>query len=287
MSIILRALKKIQDQQEAQPSGGPAEIAPGEKAAADTVFAREVAEDWESPDAVPADAIMLGRGDERLTPFGVEAARPAAHHRFGLGPKALLILLICLGVFTTGWFASRIYVSVKLASGTNAPEPPPASEQTVRIIQAEEVVQPPSSRPVASEPAQTPPSTDEAATSSEGEPGAAESSRPQIARASVMESPLPPAQPASAQAPPESVVPAAAAAEPAQTPPAVKEALPQKPKRPELKINAIAWKNKEPKAIVNMQSVYEGDTIEGATVLAIRRKIIIFEFGGETFEVRF
>ena len=36
-----------------------------------------------------------------------------------------------------------------------------------------------------------------------------------------------------------------------------------------------------------MQSVYEGDIIEGATVLAIRRMIIVFEFEEETFEVRF
>ena len=103
----------------------------------------------------------------------------------------------------------------------------------------------------------------------------------------VIERPLPVEQPVIAQAPPESVVPAAPVVEPAQPPAAVKEAPPQKPERPKLKINAIAWRNEEPKAVVNMQSVYEGDIIEGATVLAIRRMIIVFEFEGETFEVRF
>jgi hypothetical protein len=69
--------------------------------------------------------------------------------------------------------------------------------------------------------------------------------------------------------------------------PVMKEAEPEKRGRPEFKINAIAWKNKEPRAIVNMQSVYEGDTIEGATVLAIKRKMVFLEYEGETFEIRF
>jgi hypothetical protein len=73
--------------------------------------------------------------------------------------------------------------------------------------------------------------------------------------------------------------------EPAPAP--VKEAKPQKKERPKLKINAIAWRSDEPKAIVNMQRVFEGDVIEGATVLAIKRKIIEFEYEGETFVVRF
>ncbi len=57
--------------------------------------------------------------------------------------------------------------------------------------------------------------------------------------------------------------------------------------RPELKINAIAWRAKEPKAIVNMQSVRVGDVIEGAKVLSIEKKIIFFVYEGEFFEVRF
>jgi hypothetical protein len=57
--------------------------------------------------------------------------------------------------------------------------------------------------------------------------------------------------------------------------------------RPVLKINAIAWRGSEPKAIVNMQRVFEGDVIEGATVLAIQRKAILFEYEGKPFEVRF
>ena len=66
-----------------------------------------------------------------------------------------------------------------------------------------------------------------------------------------------------------------------------KEPKPEKGGRPDLKINAIAWRSEEPKAIVNMQRVYEGDVIEGATVLAIQRKAILFEYKGESFEIRF
>lgn len=65
------------------------------------------------------------------------------------------------------------------------------------------------------------------------------------------------------------------------------ELEPVKVGKPELKINAIAWRAEEPKAIVNMQRVYVGDVIEGATVLAIQRKSILFEYDGEPFEVRF
>jgi hypothetical protein len=67
----------------------------------------------------------------------------------------------------------------------------------------------------------------------------------------------------------------------------VKEPKTVKSGRPEFKINAIAWKNEEPRAIVNMQRVYEGDVIEGAKVLAIKRKVVVFEYEGEIFEVRF
>jgi len=302
MSIILRALKKIQDQQEGLPSSTPdGEESIEEKAAADAVAvpapAQEAAEEPESGPRRPTGAMTAGESGERVALLGLQTARHAPRHRFDSSPVALLILLVCLGVFTTGWFASRIYVNTRLASDATAPEIPPKTppviEQTpvadraARIVRAEEIQPPPSqAQPVEIAPAQIePPSTGAAAPAPEIAPASPE---PQPARVSVIERSFPVEQPITAQAPPpESVVPAAPAIEPTQPPAAVKEAQPLKRERPKLKINAIAWRNEEPKAIVNMQSVYEGDFIEGATVLAIRRKRILFEFEGETFEVRF
>ncbi len=289
MSIILRALKKIQDQQENPPSPGPDAEGAVEQKADDATAVPARAPKPESPPG----AMTAGKSAERVALLGLQTARHAPGHRFGSGPVALLSLLICLGVFTTGWFASRIYVNTKLASDATVPETPPKTppvieqepvvEPAAPIAKVEEAQPPPSqAQPVeqAPAPAQTePPPTGEVAPAPEIAPPPPES---QLARAPVIE------QPVIAQAPPpESVVPAAPVVEPAQPPAAVKEAQPQKPERPKLKINAIAWRNEEPKAVVNMQSVYEGDIIEGATVLAIRRMIIVFEFEGETFEVRF
>jgi len=277
MSIILKALKKIQDQQGAHsPGEQDAKIAAGEKAAKDSAFPvslRGPLKGKRSPDA--AEAIAADIDIERLTPHGLKAPRPTAHHRFGLGPKALLVLLVCLGVFTTGWFASRIYINMKFVSGLTAAEPQAYIELQAKSVEAENVVPP--GEPIAPQPArmEAAPVPVKAGPPPESAPAPAAPSQFHVAGAPI------------AEPPPEEAVVVAAAVGPARTPPAVKEARPERKGRPEFKINAIAWKNAEPRAIVNMQSVYEGDMIEGATVLAIGRKIIVFQYEGETFEVRF
>ncbi len=276
MSIILKALKKIQEQQERRRSVDPAdESGAAERAvvdfAASPTTPRASDDGIESPHASPGDAAASDKGVERITQSRIDAYRLTPRQRFATGPRALLILLVCLGVFITGWFASRIYINVRPAPDPAAREAPPKVAMQAKGIETAGEPAPPSEQ-VAPDAAQA---------TSPGEP---------IARETVQAPPASTekAAPAASTAPPpESVVPAAPPVEPAQTPPPVKEAQPAEKTRPKFKINAIAWQNSEPRAIVNMQSVYEGDVIEGATVLAIKRKIIVFEYEGETFEVRF
>ena len=249
MSIILRALKKVQEQEAEQRAGS----APGQTASV------EGGPPDASADASPtagqagagADSVayrMAATGGDRLLSSQV------LRHSFGLAPKALLVLLVVLGLCTTGWFASRIYLNLKLASEASAAKASVGSAvgEPVEYAQAVE----------AAEKAPLPAKEGSSAVTVES----SETSEViyYTAESPVME-PLEPERPIAA----------------------VKEAIPEKKGRPKLKINAIAWKNEEPRAIVNMQRVYEGDLIEGARVLAIKRKIIVFEYEGETFEVRF
>ncbi len=254
MSIILRALKKIQEEKAKETSLAPREDAEGNEIGVDSdalSAALPVSADTE-PDSggAPVDGVSAGR----------EAAA------FGSGPKLLLAAVLILGVFTTGWFTSRIYLSVNptrkteaseaqaeirppaVASTTRAPALKPAPVPTSDHIETEPVS--PAGAPAAQQPEKPPTSADEGT-------------------------------------PPKAEMTATEAKPPSQPSPETMEAKPEKKGRPELKINAIAWRSEEPKAIVNMQRVYEGDVIEGATVLAIEKRSILFKYEGEIFEVRF
>ena len=262
MSIILKALKKIQEQEEKRAG----KISSAEAAKEKRVQARPPVSRAPSPppgdSASHLEAVPAGPGRPRsaLRHPVLSAAgpgRPESPHRFGLAPKALLGLLVLLGVFTTGWFFNKIFISVNPAADTETPAPSTDAEQPVNVIRAVQV-RPPIGEAEVSVPAQTLPAATEPTAGKEG-------------------APAPGAAPA----------PAAQPVKPEPAPAPVKEAKPQKKERPKLKINAIAWRSDEPKAIVNMQRVFEGDVIEGATVLAIKRKIIEFEYEGETFAVRF
>ena len=271
MSIILKALKKIQEQEEKRAG----KISSAKAAKEKRVQARPPVSPAPSPppgdSAAHLEAVPDGPGRPQsalrhpvLSAAGT--ARPESPHRFGLGPKALLGLLVLLGVFTTGWFFNKIFINMNPAADTETSAPSTDAEQPVNVIRAVQV-RPPIGEAEASVPAQTAPATTEPTAGKEGAP-ASEAA------------PAPAAQPS----PPR---PAAQPVEPEPAPAPVKEAKPQKKERPKFKINAIAWRSDEPKAIVNMQRVFEGDVIEGATVLAIKRKIIEFEYEGETFVVRF
>jgi len=283
MSIILRALKKIQNQEYKQPSQ---EVSGG-------------VETGDMPEPLSAAPSPLFEGKELRQPAAVggifdrhgpaqsharlsamrEAA--AARHRLGNVPKVLIGLIIALGVFATGWFGSNIYVNFRGAaigptdvgpqvevakqeavtqgaSSQNLPEQPPArvspESLTAPVEKAADTRQTPVQRPIA-------PAAQELASA----PGAIENQSASFENTSVG------ARPAGSEGRRS----------------ARKEARPERKGRPAFKINAIAWRAEEPKAIVNMQRVFVGDVIEGATVKAIQRKSILFEYEGETFEVRF
>ncbi len=267
MSIILKALKRIQEQKE-EPKPRPLGTGP-EKSSEPSGAAVSPVAPARMDRKKPADAgafqvrtTRAGRGPSIAPQAGVE------RHRFGTAPKALLGLIVVLGVFTTGWFVSTIYSNLKLAANTGE-----AGPQAVNVSQP----MPPESQPVAAVPSQAPAPVpvETAAASAVIETAAA-----------AVESP-PPATPEPKEEPSEDIVSRAKPVEPEPAVHVEKEAKPIKKGRPELKINAIAWRRKEPRAIVNKQPVYVGDVIEGATVLAIQKGRVLLEYDGEPFEVRF
>jgi hypothetical protein len=262
MSIILKALKKLQEEKAREVAGPPADAA--EKANAPSA-ARAI------PSSLAIDEDEFGA--ETVKGYGADTAGPAlresakqeaTRQRFGVGPKALLAVVLVLGVFTTGWFASRIYVNMKRA--THPEESGSQTDKTAVVSKAalSEPQEKPATEPAADIPADSKPARPSIVEVVDAEP------EPEPPRQVVVKTSAKPVSPAPVPAPPVSEKP-----------------KPKREERPALKINAIAWRNEEPKAIVNMQRVYEGDVIEGATVLAIQRKSIIFEYDGESFEVRF
>jgi hypothetical protein len=268
MSIILRALKKIQEQEAGQSLASPsAEMPADEKKASTASFFPHTAE-TERPQM---------------------AAPPAVpRHSFGFGLMAVLGLLVILGIATTGWFANRIYLNLQtgpeIASEAPREEMPAIAEEPARHAEAVAPLPVPGEpETLEAVPVSAPAVAEEPGAPQPEPPIAAATSEPQISSASLAQ----PVQPAPAPPPIVIEVPVVESSEPTPSVPVMKEARPAKAGRPEFKINAIAWKNKEPRAIVNMQSIYEGDVIEGATVVSIKRKIVVFEYEGEIFEVRF
>lgn len=303
MSIILRALKKIQNQ------------GLDEQSAVDEQSAREPSDELSFPSEL--------RGPDGFSPaeqgFTLETDRGAAHPQAadtGIRIKSskilwmLLGLIAVLGLFATVWFASEIYKNFQAGStgGLQAQTENPSN------------VEPVGRKPVRTQPAeQAGVPVAESAPKPEGASQPAEQRQEetvvQTAAASLETTPPPAEQQPAGEAPgpgleesnvPTPIEPATPSAEPPMKEPAdtqiisastlphesmtesaPKEGEPQAGGRPELKINAIAWRAEEPKAIVNMQRVYVGDIIEGATVKEIRRKSVVFEFQGEEFEVRF
>jgi hypothetical protein len=280
MSIILKALRKVQHQNKRQQSGLSAPVRGKTGDASRNV---SVESGSESRAGRRRDIAFAGKLPAQEG-FGTPSAsrEGAERHRFGSIPKLLLAMMVAVGMFATGWFLNRIYSNFSLVaetSETTSPvdaglEPPPDTTRAI-VTQDRQVV------PAALQPADSSPVETTSLTGTTAVPVSAPT--PQVAQASGVESPPPPAA-EPAERPPVS---RGAATEPSVrgTPDRVEKEA--RPERPKLKINAIAWRLDEPKAIVNMQRIYVGDIVEGATVLAIRRKSVLFEFEGETFEVRF
>ncbi|GAB4347408.1 MAG: hypothetical protein Kow0099_29370 [Candidatus Abyssubacteria bacterium] len=308
MSIILDALKKIQEQKRAASTDaaqtGTAEESASLSAAKQAAHARRMTPAGEV--AVPVSAVT--------TP--IRGARPrtaqATPQRFANAPKLLLGIILILGVFTTGWFLSSIYFNLKSSPTRIGTEAETALVKTNETAVDRGRLDAPESAPVqtSSEPAQpaatTLPGASVAKAVAQEAPQIQEVAAPQAASTAPAETAVPVGAteednrapgfretPALAPAP-ERAASSRSAAPMKETQPAAVvlpdpelQAQPGGKGRPELKINAIAWKSKDPKAIVNMQRVYEGDIIEGAKVLVIQRHGIIFEYEGEPFEVRF
>lgn len=309
MSIILRALKKVQNQREKSPPAASAEETAEPKAAGTDANASPpaVEEDTERFDDISA----LAADVQEEQPDPVLGSAGKVRHGFGPGPKALLGLLLILAIFTTGWFASKIYLSLNSRGAATETDSSARAKQPVEPIRAARATLPPAEHapPVEPPPAQQPeppieepPAPAQASAPRDVTPSQpvhtvapAAEAPPQPVASAVVEEPLPAAipevEPAMSVPPPLPVAKQdmrqTKPAEPESAPPVEKESIPVKKGRPDLKINAIAWKAKEPKAIVNMQRVRVGDVIEGAKVLAIKKKIIFFEYDGEFFEVRF
>ncbi|UCD58374.1 MAG: general secretion pathway protein GspB, partial [Candidatus Hydrogenedentota bacterium] len=272
MSIILKALKKIQEQKAAQsPAAAAAGLENGERAVGGQPLSAPKARHGK------ADAEAVSR-----------KARMQDEHRFGSGPKILLGLMVALGIFATGWFVNRLYSNYRSVADTEKAGLEAGSGQPQQFIRATQIM-PPQTQPAVSVSQQVPALGTGETTLSAAPPAAVPvpvSAAPAVPDYSVE----PPSQRGASEPeerPSERVEPEPKPPGPEQMRLSGKEAQPAREGRPELKINAIAWRAREPKAIVNMQRVYVGDVIEGATVLAIRRKSILFEYDGEAFEVRF
>lgn len=111
---------------------------------------------------------------------------------------------------------------------------------------------------------------------------------------------LPVVEPPATEAPvveaPPAEIPAAAPVEAEPTPadmaptPVVAQAPPADPVetlRESLKIHAIRYSPDDPRAIVNLRRVFEGDTVAGARIVKIQPDRILFESGGTQFTLRF
>ena len=114
--------------------------------------------------------------------------------------------------------------------------------------------------------------------------------------------PAPEPPPAAMEPPPPAPAPQVAATEPEPKPEVMQVARapqfePEPPPtvpvdtldalRATLKINAIRYSREDPRAIVNLKRVFEGDTVDGAKIVRIERDRIVFEADGAQFTLRF
>jgi hypothetical protein len=305
MSIILRALKKIQNQEgnekqfiEAQTGE---ELSPG--------FSPDKAS---LAEAVNPSEFASGSGsysEKALSPDYPETAETGdKKDRISRIPRLLIGMLIVLGIVSTGWFFNVIYKNhsdkekvvqqarqeEEKAAEPAQPEPQPAKAApepasvaaTVVLSASAEV--PPAAVPKKPVAKPAPPPAQPDVPSPQAQPVAQETPAPdELPSPATEDLEMPVLEPGIRD-------PLAFAEASIDFPLQSKEAsfVPErepveKKERPELKINAIAWRSEEPKAIVNMQRVYVGDVVDGALVKQIGRKSITFEFEGEEFEVRF
>jgi hypothetical protein len=295
MSIILKALKKVQDQKsEAPPEAVVAGLENVEEHGADAPDfpPSETPAPLSMPPETDAAAALAAPQRDRssaTTGISIRDRRPA--HGF----KILLGSILVLGLFTTGWFVNMIYSSSRHSAAANDPATAAYVQQQPEPINAAPQSSPSTDSQAAAPPLSEQPVTQKAKPElapvpvlAENAGAAAAAAHPAPARDLAEESSLLP-KPVLKEHPPVTIDEQTEQPRPKHRRGSANQ--PKKPKesggKPELKINAIAWRNAEPRAIVNMQTVYAGDTVEGATVKAISQRSVTFEYDGETFEVRF
>ncbi len=285
MSIILKALKKVQDQ---KAEGPPEAFVSG---------AEKIDEFDPTPALSPSSAVMSADEAPTGSPVQRELRSPPAtvavkRRRSVSGFRILIGLILVLGLFTTGWFVNTIFLSSRQPVQTGEPAPQTAAEQHVGQVSAPPQISPPASREMAASlPKQAPaPVAEQVEIRTESTRDIAKAAQP-AARVARTEEPNLPPKPAAKEAHSVSPIVEEQTRRPEQRRRKENAEGPEKSEepagRPELKINAIAWRETEPKAIVNMQRVFVGDVVEGATVKTINRHSVVFEYEGETFEVRF
>jgi cytoskeletal protein RodZ len=105
-------------------------------------------------------------------------------------------------------------------------------------------------------------------------------------RAAVVAAPAPTPTPVATTAAAPTLAPVPPATTPASnavanpTPVAV-ETPPAKPQFPELKLQGIFYRLRNPSVMINNQTLYKGDDIAGAKVIEIERQDVTVEFNGE------
>ncbi|MBI5115091.1 general secretion pathway protein GspB [Candidatus Poribacteria bacterium] len=295
MSIILKALKKVQDQKsEAPPEPVIAGLEKFEEHGADAPDfppSEAPAPLSAPPEMDAAAALAAPKSNRSSSAIGISIRERSPARGF----KILLGSILVLGLLTTAWFVNTIYSSSKHSPAAGEP-----TNAAYVLQQPEPMSAPPQSPPQADSPlAAAPPErpvTPQTRPAREPVPALAENTN--TAAAAARRASAPPDVPEEPYSPTEPALkehrPAIADEQIEQPKPRhgkEKANQPKKPKepggKPELKINAIAWRDTEPRAVVNMQTVYVGDTVEGATVKTISPGSVTFEYEGETFEVRF
>ena len=207
----------------------------------------------------PKPAASIATASEP-TMVAVTAASLAAKPRQG-APIAMIAAMIALTV-VAGWFflkwreASSGQQTLQVASFMKPAPAPAASIQT------------------------PPPATAVAKAATPAAPSAPKQSAPPLSAVPRPEPALQATLPAKASAPPVASAPPIAPAQ-STVASAPAQAKPEPPPMPELKLQAIVFRMKNPSALINGRHVEVGDDVSGARVTEIQRTTVIVEWQGQ------
>ena len=207
----------------------------------------------------PKPAASIAAASEP-TMVAVTAASLASKPRQGT-PIAMIAGMIALTV-VAGWFflkwreASSGQQTVQVASSMKPAPAPASSVQTL------------------------PPAPAVAKAATPAAPAAPKQSAPTVAAVTRPEPALQATLPAKASVPPEASAPPIAVPQ-STVAPTPTQAKPEPPPIPELKLQAIVFRMKNPSALINGHHVEVGDEVSGARVSEIQRTTVIIEWHGQ------